>query len=155
MTEQSATFVRSLMQHPWGLWWMQARRLARIEVRRNLLTRRAWWVYFLAFVPTVVILVHLVRERHPQYAIAEDTTVLAGIVQFYYIRLGIFFGCLGIFSRLIRGEFLGFFSASCRIGIARSSSEFINDRNAISFRSSSPSAFGSTDLPAFCLAAFS
>jgi ABC-type transport system involved in multi-copper enzyme maturation permease subunit len=25
-------------------------------------------------------------------------------VQFYYIRLGVFFGCLGIFSRLIRGE---------------------------------------------------
>ena len=25
-------------------------------------------------------------------------------MQFYYIRLGVFFGCLGIFSRLIRGE---------------------------------------------------
>src|ERR1700739_1384514 len=35
---------------------------------------------------------------------SEATTVLAGIVQFYYIRLGIFFGCLAIFSRLIRGE---------------------------------------------------
>src|SRR3954449_3738348 len=106
MTEQAASFMGRVMEQPWGLWWMQARRLARIEVRRNLLTRRAWWVYFLAFVPTVVILVHLVRERHPQYAIAEDTTVLAGIVQFYYIRLGIFFGCLGIFSRLIRGEMI-------------------------------------------------
>src|SRR5258708_38518181 len=49
-------------------------------------------------------LIHLLFESHPAFALSDDTTVLAGIVQFYYIRLGIFFGCLGIFSRLIRGE---------------------------------------------------
>ena len=106
MTEQAASFVGRVMEKPWGVWWLQARRLVRIEVRRNLLTRRAWWIYFLAFVPTVLIFIYLLKARHPQYQIAEDTTVLAGIVQFYYIRLGIFFGCLGIFSRLIRGEMI-------------------------------------------------
>ncbi len=106
MTEQATTFLRMLMQQPWSLWWQQARRLARIEVRRNLRTKRAWWIYFLAFAPTVLILIHLLKESHPQFAMAEDTTVLAGIVQFYYVRLGIFFGCLGIFSRLIRGEMI-------------------------------------------------
>jgi ABC-type Na+ efflux pump permease subunit len=85
---------------------MQARRIARIEVRRNLLTWKAAWIYFLAFVPTAIILIHFAFERHPQFALAEDTNILAGIVQFYYIRLGIFFGCLGIFSRLIRGEMI-------------------------------------------------
>jgi len=82
MTEQAGTLVRRLMEQPWGLWWLQA------------------------FVPTVIILIHLLIERHPQFAINEDTTILAGIMQFYYIRLGIFFGCLGIFSRLIRGEMI-------------------------------------------------
>jgi ABC-type transport system involved in multi-copper enzyme maturation permease subunit len=106
MTEQATTFLRTLMQHPWGLWWMQARRLVRIEVRRNLLTRRAWWIYFLAFVPTLILFIHLFKSRHPQWEMTEDSMVLAGIVQFYYIRLGIFFGCLGIFSRLIRGEMI-------------------------------------------------
>lgn len=106
MTAQATTFFRTLIEQPWGLWWLQVRRMVRIEVRRNLLSRRAWWVYFLAFVPTFIILIHLLKERHPQFAIAEDTTVLAGIMQFYYIRLGIFFGCLGIFSRLIRGEMI-------------------------------------------------
>jgi ABC-type transport system involved in multi-copper enzyme maturation permease subunit len=48
----------------------------------------------------------LLKERHPQYDIPEDSTLLAGVVQFYYVRLGIFFGCLGIFSRLIRGEMI-------------------------------------------------
>jgi ABC-type transport system involved in multi-copper enzyme maturation permease subunit len=36
----------------------------------------------------------------------DDTNVLAGIIQLYYIRLGVFFGCLGIFTRLIRGEMI-------------------------------------------------
>ena len=105
MTDQ-ASYLRLLMQQPWGLWWMQARRLARIEVRRNLLSRRAWWIYFLAFVPTLILLIGALFVRHSQLAMTEATTVLAGIVQFYYIRLGIFFGCLGIFSRLIRGEMI-------------------------------------------------
>ncbi len=106
MTAQATTLFRTLISQPWGLWWLQARRLVRIEVRRNLLSKRAWWVYFLAFVPTLIILIHLLKERHPQFDLAEDTTVLAGIMQFYYLRLGIFFGCLGIFSRLIRGEMI-------------------------------------------------
>lgn len=106
MTGQASNYVRRLMEQPWGLWWLQARRLARIEIRRNLLTRRAWWIYFLAFAPTVLIGIHTLFMPHPHFAIADDTTALAGIEQFYYVRLGIFFGCLGIFSRLIRGEMI-------------------------------------------------
>src|SRR5262249_31388872 len=75
-------------------------------VRRNLFAKRAWWIYFLAFVPTVIILIHTLVARHLQFTMSEDQMVLAGIMQFYYIRLGIFFGCLGIFSRLIRCEMI-------------------------------------------------
>jgi ABC-type transport system involved in multi-copper enzyme maturation permease subunit len=97
---------RDFLQQPWGLWWIQAQRVTRIEVRRNLFSWKATWIYFLAFVPTLIILVHLLVDRHSQSSFSEDTNILAGIVQFYYIRLGIFFGCLGIFSRLIRGEMM-------------------------------------------------
>ena len=45
-------------------------------------------------------------RSHPAFDLDDDTNVLAGIVQFYYIRLGVFFGCLGIFARLIRGEMI-------------------------------------------------
>ena len=103
MTSTAETAMQRLMQQPWGLWWLQARRVTRIEVRRNLLTWKAWWVYFLAFIPALIILLHTVLDHHPSSEIADDTEVLAGIVQVYYIRLGVFFGCLGIFSRLIRG----------------------------------------------------
>lgn len=105
MTQQSFSHaIAMLRQQPWSLWWIQARRMTRIEIRRNLFTRRAWWIYFLAFIPTVIILGHLLWDSRE--GIGDDTMVLAGVVQLYYIRLGIFFGCLGIFSRLIRGEMI-------------------------------------------------
>lgn len=106
MADAVNTFANFLAQHPWGMYWLQTRRLVRIEVRRNLFSWKAAWIYFLAFVPTVIIFFHLLIQRHPPYQLGEDTNVLAGIVQFYYVRLGIFFGCLGIFSRLIRGEMI-------------------------------------------------
>jgi ABC-type transport system involved in multi-copper enzyme maturation permease subunit len=103
-TEHPRAWMRSVWEQPWALWWLQARRLVRIELKRNLFSRKALWIYFLAFIPTAIILIHLLFETHPAFALSGDTNVLAGVVQFYYIRLGVFFGCLGIFSRLIRGE---------------------------------------------------
>lgn len=102
--ERARDWANSALEQPWGLWWLQARRLVRIELKRNLFSRKAAWVYFLAFIPTGIMFLHLLIGPHPAFALSDDTDVLAGIVQFYYIRLGIFFGCLGIFSRLIRGE---------------------------------------------------
>ena len=106
MLKASNKLMADLERQPWGLWWSQARRLVRIEVRRNLFSWRASWIYFLAFIPTFIIFVHWLVGSHQPSQIGEDTYVLAGIVQLYYIRLGVFFGCLGIFSRLIRGEMI-------------------------------------------------
>ena len=93
-------------QRDWKLWWLQGRRLTSIEIRRNLFSWRATWIYCLALAPTLLLLAHLATDRGQPSRIQEDTEVLAGIVQFYYLRLAIFFGCLGIFSRLIRGEMI-------------------------------------------------
>jgi ABC-type transport system involved in multi-copper enzyme maturation permease subunit len=106
MAHNTKSFSEGLVQKPWGLWWTQGRRLTFIEVRRNLFSWRASWIYFLAYIPTLVILVHVLFDHHSPALMGDDTNVLAGIVQFYYIRLGVFFGCLGIFSRLIRGEMI-------------------------------------------------
>lgn len=96
---------KSLFDHAWRLWFTQLRAMVRIENSRNLFTWRGAWVYFLAFAPTFIIFIHTIasRSRHGD-TIETDTKVLAGIFQFYYLRLGIFFGTLGIFARLIRGE---------------------------------------------------
>jgi ABC-type transport system involved in multi-copper enzyme maturation permease subunit len=106
MQQSVGSAIGILRQQPWSLWWIQARRMTRIEIRRNLFTKRAWWIYFLAFIPAVIILIHLLIDSHPGFGMSDDTEVLAGVMQFYYVRLGIFFGCLGIFSRLIRGEMI-------------------------------------------------
>jgi ABC-type transport system involved in multi-copper enzyme maturation permease subunit len=107
VTQQSiSALFKKLAQQPWGLWWIQASRLTRIELRRNLFSWKATWIYFLAFVPTFIIFIHLLVDHHPAMQLSDDTNVLAGIIQLYYIRLGVFFGCLGIFSRLIRGEMI-------------------------------------------------
>jgi len=106
MQQSIANLAKNVARQPWGLWWIQALRLTRMELRRNLFSWRAAWIYVLAFIPAGILLIHLTINRHPVFLLSGDTTALAGVVQFYYIRLGVFFGCLGIFSRLIRGEMM-------------------------------------------------
>lgn len=38
--------------------------------------------------------------------VSEDTLVFATIFQFFYLRLAVFFGCVGVFVNLFRGEML-------------------------------------------------
>ena len=106
MPASASRLVTGLVQQPWSLWWLQGERLTRIEMRRNLLAWRAAWIYLLAFIPAFIIFIHMLVGQHSESSLSEDTNILAGIIQLYYLRLGIFFGCLGIFSRLIRGEMI-------------------------------------------------
>lgn len=57
---------------------------------------------FLAFAPAFIIGAHAIHDR--DCSLPEETLILGGIIQLYYVRFGIFFGCLGIFVRLLRGE---------------------------------------------------
>jgi ABC-type transport system involved in multi-copper enzyme maturation permease subunit len=43
---------------------------------------------------------------NPLVSFEEQRTVYAGVFQYFYLRLAIFFGCLGIFMNLFRGEML-------------------------------------------------
>jgi hypothetical protein len=44
------------------------------------------------------------RNIHRVLDFEEDRMIFAGIFQYFYLRLAIFFGCLGIFMYLFRGE---------------------------------------------------
>jgi hypothetical protein len=44
------------------------------------------------------------KHIHPLLNFEEDRAIFAGIFQFFYLRLAIFFGCLGMFMYLLRGE---------------------------------------------------
>ncbi len=95
-----------ISEQPWRIWTNQALTIARIDLRRGLFSRRAWWVYLMAFAPVVLVGAHAIidsSQRSGAY-LDEDTKVLAGIFQIYYMSLGIFFACMGIFTWLFRGE---------------------------------------------------
>jgi ABC-type transport system involved in multi-copper enzyme maturation permease subunit len=103
--ESVARAQNTLKEQPWRLFASQISVLVRNEVRRNLFTRRRIWVYLLALIPVIIILIHyFLDKRTSPSQLEEDTFVLAGIVQLYYLRLGIFFACMGIFTWLFRGE---------------------------------------------------
>lgn len=97
-----SALVQRVMQQPWRLWSRQVDTIVRIELRKNFFSRRGFGLYALAFGPVVIIALHAFFDHSVN--MREDTMVLAGIFQFYYLRLAIFFGCMGIFTRLIRGE---------------------------------------------------
>lgn len=93
---------------PWDLWRRQAGGVLRLELKRNLFTRRAWWIYLLALAPMLLLGSHslVMTQKRSFHSIAEDGVVFATLFQIFYLRLAIFFGCAGVFFSLIRGEVL-------------------------------------------------
>jgi hypothetical protein len=45
-------------------------------------------------------------NRRDRDTIPKDSLVFAGVFQFFFLRLAIFFGCVGVFTNLFRGEML-------------------------------------------------
>ena len=92
------------------LWFVQIAAVIRLEWKKTFLSRRAWWVYLLALAPVGLALMHTLISlrfagRRP-HTVFTDTQFFAGAFDLYYLHLGIFFGCVGIFSNLFRGEML-------------------------------------------------
>src|SRR5579864_2206694 len=103
--KQLAAFRTFLREAPWHLWTSQLAGVLSIELKKNLLRRRSVWIYFVAFAPVLLIGGHALHSPGGIHCgIEQDTRILANIFQIYYLRLGLFFGCLGLFTWLFRGE---------------------------------------------------
>jgi ABC-type transport system involved in multi-copper enzyme maturation permease subunit len=91
-----------------ALWLAQIGAILRLEIRKSFLSRRGWWVYLLALMPVAFFAMHsavmIYRSRPCDFG--EDTNIFAGVFQIVNLRLVLFFGCLGIFMKLFRGELL-------------------------------------------------
>lgn len=100
-----ASFGKSLSQAPWRLWGAQVAAILRTEFRKNLWMRRSLWIYLVAFAPALIIGLHALSSPLGRRCnISDDTQVLAKAFQIFYLRFGIFFGCMGLFTWLFRGE---------------------------------------------------
>src|SRR5437660_4700515 len=104
-TAAVARMRKSLVEAPWQLWLSQLAAILRIEIKKTLWMRRSIWIYLLAFAPTVMFGIHaLTSPMGRNCSLEEDTRVLAYTFQIFYLRVGIFFGCMGLFTWLFRGE---------------------------------------------------
>ncbi len=95
------------------LWIRQISAVLRLEMKKNFLSKRGWWIYCLAIGPVAITVLHsFVMGRNPGHSLnsghrlGDDSIIFAGLFQFFYLRATIFFGCMGIFSNLFRGEIL-------------------------------------------------
>lgn len=92
------------------LWMRQIAGVLRLEMKKTFFSRRGWWIYLLALAPVFLTLMHWLFEMShhgSRHSVGEESLVFAGLFHFYFLRCGIFFGCMGIFSNLFRGEMLG------------------------------------------------
>ena len=98
----------SFKRLPWALWRAQILAILRLEVRKTFFTRRGAWIYLLAFAPVLLYAAHSFVElkKGGRGDLGEDTHLFATLFQFFFLRLGVFFGCVGIFGNLFRGEVL-------------------------------------------------
>jgi ABC-type transport system involved in multi-copper enzyme maturation permease subunit len=90
-----------------ALVWRQIVGTLRLEIRRSLLARRAFAVYFLAFAPVLLVFFWAISP-FPEMefdGIQEAATVFAVMFE-AYLRVSIFFSALFLFVNLYRAEIL-------------------------------------------------
>lgn len=92
----------------WTLWRAQILAILRLEVRKSFSGKRAIIFYLLAASPVILFGLHAlaVDRGWARCRGNEDFAVYAGSFQVFYLRLAVFFGCVGIFMNLFRGEVL-------------------------------------------------
>jgi len=86
----------------------QALAVLRLEWKKSFFSKRGLWIYLLAGMPVALFAAHSIvqLELGRPCDFGLDTTIFATVFQVFYLRLLVFFGCVGIFMNLFRGEVL-------------------------------------------------
>ena len=101
--------IGEIAQLPWSLWRRQIAAVLRLELKKSFLSRRGLWIYLLAMGPLLLTAghsLHVMSTGRQFCSIAEDSMAFATIFQLFYLKFGIFFGCVAVFTNLFRGEVL-------------------------------------------------
>lgn len=90
------------------LWLTQIAAVLRLEMGKTFFSRRGLWIYLLALLPIGIFGAHSMKMLYQRLPcdFGEDTNIFASIFQLLDLRIVLFFGCLGIFMNLFRGEVL-------------------------------------------------
>lgn len=92
-----------LREAPWQLWTAQVSAIMGVEWKRNAF-RRSLWLYLLSASPVLLIALRAMSRHGSYWTPEDDTRIFAYMFQVFYLRLGILFGCMGLFTWLFRGE---------------------------------------------------
>jgi hypothetical protein len=91
-----------------ALWKSQLPTVLWMELRKNFISRRGFWIYLLAAAPPALAWLHSIltaqRPERLAHDLSRDTQALAVIFQMFFLRPAVYFGCVGIFNWLFRGE---------------------------------------------------
>ena len=93
----------------WRAWTLQALAVCRLELRRNVAGRRDIPVFLLSMLPVILFALLLFMptwEKDPLRGPGFAGMLYAGIFQAFMMRFVFFFGCVGIFMNLFRGDLL-------------------------------------------------
>ena len=85
---------------------LQILAIMRIDLAKTFFAKRGLWIYLLALAPVLPMIGHWLFANGRTDQFGDDVQAFAGIFQFFYLRIAIFFGCVGIFMNLFRGEML-------------------------------------------------
>ncbi|MBI4470169.1 MAG: ABC transporter permease, partial [Acidobacteria bacterium] len=94
-------------RRPWALWRRQVLAIVRLELEQHFLGRRAYFLYFFALTPILLLVALTFKERvalsfHLDFGRAN--IIFAQIYEGLILRTVLFFGCAWIFMNLFRGE---------------------------------------------------
>lgn len=101
---------RAALPEGWPLWIRQVQALVGISLHKALTGRRSLAYYAVAAAPVLLMMVFVIVKRpggDPLFSTLGDArTAYANMFQTVMLRGLIFFGCVGIFTTLFRGEVL-------------------------------------------------
>src|SRR6185369_14282405 len=90
----------------WMLWVRQVKAIFWMEIKKNLLGKRALLIYLLAAVPVVMLaMISFFPYTSRKLTNPGNASIIfAGIFEVFILRTVVFFGCAWIFMNLFRGE---------------------------------------------------
>jgi ABC-type transport system involved in multi-copper enzyme maturation permease subunit len=89
-----------------SVWRTQASSILYKELRKNFITKRGFWIYLLALAPAAIVWMHSIVSLKigSNHSFEKDTEIMAATFQMFFLRPAVYFGCVGIFTYLFRGE---------------------------------------------------
>ncbi|MEM8929935.1 MAG: hypothetical protein AAGE94_02105 [Acidobacteriota bacterium] len=104
MSSAATTSVAPVLD--WALIGRQIQGLFRLELGRQLFSRRALQLYLLAFVPVFLVTLWAITEGSDDLSAPIEASPVFAVLFAVYLRIPIFFGCLVLFMNLFRSEIL-------------------------------------------------